>query len=693
MDLKNCFRITMAAIAITGATVLSSCSHDDYYYNEEKAEQSVNDKYAAAFEKAFGKVGPNVDWGFGSKNANARAFTRAGGVAFSSTITFPEDFKGSFKPDLTEIPSYENYLKSLGTLYWTPTEFGYGEVYIDEVQVIKINGGTEEQRSKLYVKAGTYDFTGVSFYLGKYVDLFLLEGATVKFDNDVAKNAIFDIYIAEGAELIANGNNGLVANSGAHIYNHGTITCSKFEANTTSVLYNSGTINATGTVSAESISENGDHSFIVNNGTIECADVVVNGGAVLNILEWTVSGTTEINSPNSGWINNNHWKTTNYAYVAGSENVINNCYLEVTNDFDMNVSSLSATGAQAFKMNSGGSVVTKNFYGGRNLANGKVEGGPFRINMAEYSLFKVTNKATLESGRGPMSEGEVGFGFFGPSTGGYAVFQAKEIARDRYLESIKSHGAVTYGGNLWVYAETHFVQGYDSDGSGTYTPRPFIYEQGRFSINNNIYATEFKSGKPNITIAKTECCPGFQGDDPNPTYRVIAEDLNAQGDTDFDFNDVVFDVEPNEAGTAAKITVLAAGGIYRLEVDGVEVHRALLGGDGQINENGFYPMINTGDGPQVDPVVIRTAYAGEFSTDANIRATIQNITVKVWKPTSKNSKDVVECTLSANRGEPASKVLVDNSFRIVPEHHSIANSNGKFTDYVQGLFMDDFWWK
>ena len=168
-------------------------------------------------------------------------------------------------------------------------------------------------------------------------------------------------------------------------------------------------------------------------------------------------------------------------------------------------------------------------------------------------------------------------------------------------------------------------------------------------------------------------------------------DRNEKGD--FDFNDVVFDVEPNEAGTAAKITVLAAGGIYRLEVDGVEVHKALLGGDGQINENGFYPMINTGDGPQVDPAVIRTAYAGNFSTDENIRATIKNITVKVWKPQSNNSNDVVECTLSANRGEPASKVLVDKSFGIVPEHHSIADSYGNFTNYVQGEFQDDFWWK
>ena len=76
-------------------------------------------------------------------------------------------------------------------------------VYINAVQPIKISGGTEEEHAKLYIKAGTYDFTDVSFDLNINTDLYLLEGATVTFDNAVASTAIFDIYIADGAELIA----------------------------------------------------------------------------------------------------------------------------------------------------------------------------------------------------------------------------------------------------------------------------------------------------------------------------------------------------------------------------------------------------------------------------------------------------------------------------------------------------------
>lgn len=664
MNTKHYFGIVVIASVMLGAMILSSCNHDDYYYSEEKAEQAVNGNYAAAFEKAFGKVGPNVDWGFNSKKTNARAFTRAGGVTFSTTITFPGDYKGTFNPDLTEIPSYENYLKSLGTLNWTPEEFGYGEVYIDKVQTIKINGGTAEQRSKLYVKAGTYDFTDVSFYLGKYVDLFLLEGATLKLDNTVAANAIFDIYIAEGAELIANGSNGLVANSGAHVYNHGTITCSKFEANTTSVLYNSGTVKATGTVSAESNSTDGINnlSFIVNNGNFECADVVVNAGAVLNIFDWKVSGTTHINSNNSGWINNGQWTTTDYAYLSGSENAINNCLLTVTNDFEMNISSVKG----AFKINSEGGVLTTNFYGGRDSSTDAIS-GPFKIMMASNAVFVVSETAQFESGRGSIGD-NYEYGIFGPSTGEYAVFQAKNIVREPTLAN--TWGAVTYGGNLYVSAETHFAQG--NDGMAAHK---FIFEQDGFSIANNIYAADFKSGKPNITIPKTECSPGFKGG--NPLYRVIAEDLSASEAGDFDFNDVVFDVVKAEGGKTT-LRLICAGGTLPLKVMEQEVHG--LFGETAPNAQGLYRMYNTGAGPNVDPVEF--TIDGTFTTPEQIK----NIIIKVYKNGS-------WMELKATTGEAACKILVDDTFKPVVERRNIADENKKFTNYVQGKFVDDFWWK
>jgi hypothetical protein len=675
MNKKNYFSALVAMFAMISVMILSSCSHDDYYYNEEKAEQALNDQYAIAFEKAFGKVGPNVDWGFGSKNSSTRAFTRSG-VAFPTSITFPGDCDAS--NFLANWPEGTPKLPTWGGNAGLSKAFYIDEAY-DMVQ-------THSGAAKLYVKgdidlsAGDNNAQAPRFQVSTTSEIYLLEGATLKIGKASAENFIgAAVYIAEGATLETD--YPLLLNSGIDVYNHGTINVKDLQVNTNSVLYNKGTVKATGTVSAESNPSNGEQSYIVNTGTIECADVVVNAGAVKNDFKWTVSGTTKINSNNSGWINTDHWKTGNYAYVAGSENVINSCFLEVTNDFDMNVSSLSATGAQAFKMNSGSSVVTTNFYGGRDLSDNVVKGGPFRINMAEYSLFKVTNKATLESGRGPILEGEVGFGFFGPSEGGYAVFQAKDIVRDSYLASINSHGAVTYGGNLYVSAETHFAQGYDSDGSGSVAGKPFIYEQGSFSIANNIYAagSGFKPGKPSITIAKTDCCPGFQGGDP--LYRVIAEDLSATEAGDFDFNDVVFDVVGAEGGKTT-LKLIAAGGIYKLTVGGKEVHE-LFGEDPKAD--GTYPMINTGAGATHDPVEFKVD--GTYTTPEQIR----NIQIIVYKPSFENGIE-----LTATTGKAACKILVDDTFTVAKERENIADDNQNFYKYVQGTWDSEeygFWWQ
>ena len=674
--MKKFLMIGVAVLAFTAT--FTSCSKTDLYDEgvvKQQKEATMNDKYTTAFEKAFGKVGPNVDWGFSSRHAYTRGITRAVGTYASykgniqPTISFPEDCDASkFEPDLTNIPSYEEYLISKGTAWWHPEEINDGGVvYIDAVQPIKISGGTEEAHAKLYIKAGTYDFTGVSFDLGQYTDLYLLEGATVTFDNTVTATAIFDIYIAPGAKLIANDDKGLVANSGARVYNHGTITCSKFEVNSTSFLYNVGTLTAD-IVKAES-----NPSRIVNDGTVNSATVVVNAGGVQNNAEWNVTGTTEINSNNSGWVNNGHWTTLDYAYIGGSWDVINNCFLEVENDFAMNISSEQG----AFKIDGGGGVLTKYFDGGR-ASTGAVS-GPFVIIMGQKAVFVVEETAILESGRGD----EDGFGIFGPTTGEYAVFQAKTIARDPALENINSHGAVTYGGNLYISAETHFAQGYDSDGSGSYAPQPFIYEKDGFSIVNNIYAAGFKSGKPSINISQTTCSPGFVGGDP--LYRVIAEDLSASEAGDFDFNDVVFDVVKYEGGKTT-LRLQACGGTLPLKigstngVGGVEVH-SLYGDTEPDATTGKYKMWNTGAGYSHDPYDFEID--GQYTTPEQLL----NLRIEV-------EKDGAWMLLTATKGVAACKILVDDRFPIIPERKSIANAQGNFTTYVQGNWNenDGFWW-
>ena len=655
------FPMMLIASTMLGAMALSSCSHDEYMYSEEKVETNVNDTYAAAFEKAFGKVGPNVDWGFGRQHAYSRGVTRAltdyptkGNI--QPTISFPSDCAAS--NFLEEVPEGVNKLP--------PSGGGAGSYYIDAAtQSVSTWAGA----SKIYVTGtvdlsdGDTDATAPKFaptitseiYLLKDSKLILGEVSAINFN-------VAAIYIANGATLQTAGL--LKANSNTKVYNHGTIKVGTFEVNTSSFLYNVGTLEAS-SVNAES-----NNSRIVNDATINCTTVVVNAGAVQNNDIWTVTGTTKVNSNNSGWVNNGHWTTYDYAYIGGSVNVINNCLLTVTHDFEMNIS--SNTGA--FKIDTGGGVETANFYGGRDSSTDAVS-GPFKIVMGQNAVFKVTGTAQLESGR----KDDEGFGIFGPTTGGYAVFQAKNIVRDPYLASINSHGAVTYGGNLYVSAETHFAQG--DDGGG----KKFIYTKDNFDLKN-IYVsgeysgTEFSKGKPNITIDKTTCSPGFKG--ANPLYRVIAEDLSASDAGDFDFNDVVFDVVKVE-GENTILRLICAGGTLPLRVrgsgesEGREVH-AVFGDETPILEK--HPMYNTGKGPNVPATEFTVK--GKYVTPAEIK----NIKIEVYKNNS-------WMELKATTGEAACKILVDDTFKPVTERRSIANEYKLFTNYVQGAFQDDFWWK
>ena len=667
----------MKNFLITGATALAlliafaGCSKSNDLYDQsvvdeknkqdqEKQDQqkvlTVNEAYADAFVKAFGEVGPNVDWGFGRKSSSTRAFTRAGGVTYNTDIVFPGDCDAS--NFLANWPENAMKLSQYGS--------GPGSWYINEVyDMVQTYGGA----AKLYVKGdidlseGDTDAEHPRFQVSTTSEIYLLEGATLKIGKVSAENFIgAAIYIAEGATLATD--YPLLLNSGIDVYNHGTIDVKDLQVNTNSILYNSGTVKATGTVSAESNS-----SRIVNNGNIECADVVVNAGAVLNIFEWKVSGTTKINSNNSGWINNGQWKTKDYAYVGGSENVINNCYLWVTNDFEMNISSVKGS----FKINSEGGVLAQNFYGGRDSSTGAVS-GPFKIEMAENAVFVVENNAQFESGRSEIDNDKYAYGIFGPTEGGYAVFQAKNIVRVASIAN--TWGAVTYRGHLYVSAETHFAQGNDGMES-----HKFIIEQDGFSIADNIYAAGFKSGKPSINIPKTTCSPGFQG--VNPLYRVIAEDLSASEAGDFDFNDVVFDVVKAEGGVTT-LKLICAGGVLPLRVrganqaEGTEIHS--LFGEDKPNANGQYKMYNTGAGPKMPEVEFTVE--GTYTTPEQIAKIIIEV-----------QKNGVWMELKATRGKAACKILVDDTFKPVVERRNIADENQNFTNYVQGKFVDDFWWK
>ena len=158
--------------------------------------------------------------------------------------------------------------------------------------------------------------------------------------------------------------------------------------------------------------------------------------------------------------------------------------------------------------------------------------------------------------------------------------------------------------------------------------------------------------------------------------RIIAEDLSASEGSDFDFNDVVFDVK-YEYPVWNKTTIIlqAAGGKLPLCIgvldDDDEVHK-LFG----VSLN---TMVNTEDWTaHKDPVPF--IIDGQYGS-GNI------VDLPIWV---QKGSDWVE--LTAPQGKAASKIAVSTDYKWVKELQDITNAYGQFDTYVTTGYPAE-WWK
>ena len=647
--MKKILLLGIAALTFVGCSNKEDFSAD-YPSGYADADAVVN-AYKAAFVNAFGQPAANQTWGFGTPVNLAPA--KASRRALQPSFNFPSDADAS--KFLTDVPA--------GVAYYGDINYGSGYAkgisYIDGNMTREVNiWGENGAGGTLYVK-GNCDFSNRKFYFAGNSELYLVAGATLTLaENEGAGNLQQNtkIYIAEGAKLIAKGE--LKLNNGLHIYNHGTIEAPKLSTNSNSVLYNVGTVKVDGKISVEN-----DLSVMVNDGVITAEDLNTAGsGKFQNNNEVTISGTTFINSNSNTWVNNGDYHTGNFLYNAASDEVINNCRLTIDEDFNINLGDNPGNGN--FKMDANSGVVTKNFNGGGNWAKtyagtwSTFNGGPFYIYMGANSVFKVTGTAT-------MNATKADYGIYGPETGDYAVFQASKIVAGKANQGYE----VTYGGNLAVVTGSHFANGY----SGTY---PYIDFKG----NAKIYAPGFNADKAEdiYYIPASTCNPGFGNAPEQPEEyqflcRVFAEDLSAATGTDFDFNDVVFDVY-NKSNGDVKIVLQAAGGTLPLTVAGKEVH--------EVFGVGVTDMVNTGDGPEVE--------AKEFEVLGADVYELADVNTKIHIMVTKDGR---EYELFADQAEPASKFAVtDQTAKWCKEYKDIKDVYFDFKQWVTNAKPEN-WWK
>jgi hypothetical protein len=161
--------------------------------------------------------------------------------------------------------------------------------------------------------------------------------------------------------------------------------------------------------------------------------------------------------------------------------------------------------------------------------------------------------------------------------------------------------------------------------------------------------------------------------------RIIAEDLGAADGSDFDYNDVVFDVklfneyteEFNYQGKLVGYFVLrAAGGTLPLTVAGNEVHQLF-----KVNVN---DMVNTGAGPTKDPVQFRIVL-GDADHNTPGATIVKNIPIVV---TYKNGETI---TLATETGQAPEKIAVKPTTKWCKEYaqHAIYLGYPDFPLWVQ----------
>lgn len=644
--MKKYLMIGFAAIAF------ASCSNHDFETMTQ--EQIVKAEYDAKFVAHFGNPASNQDWGLSKFNAYTKAvaapaFTRTIASGWDGWVDAPnsEDYATDFPKVIIDGEEVEDVVPAGD--YW---------MYKDEVRKnYKLDSNKKQTinfwlgNANIYVdgireiefKNPQQDTNGITFYI--------LPGADVTFTEDFSYSNPNNpaMYVSEGAKVTFAG----AMSANVNIYNRGTII-----VNGVTGPYHQGVIfNENVFESKDDLAVFNDDAQVVNVGTWTVTkDLKVYGSGHFRNLggTMTVSGTTVVNSNECSWINDATYTTDYFTYTAGSHDIINNCKLFVNEDFSIN----NADGNCLFQVDGGGSVLTKNFYGG-----GKTT-GPFRVELGSKAIFRVTNDCYLDATAAGVAEN--GYGFHGVGDD-YAVLDAKYVKN----QGNPGHGYTVYSGKLYVSAESHFAQGTAGAADGA---SYIIFQNG--CSEKNIYAPGFEDGKPAITIPAEGCSIGFEGDEEEKivyTGRVMAEDLTASVDvtgtkSDWDFNDVVFDWAIKDK--KAYIKLLAAGGTLQLRIGGTR-DDATSEPDGSIEIHsaaglGAY-MCNTGE---------KTVPAKEIVLDDHEYNSVDDILLTVLKGGS-----WVEIT--AITGDPAAKFYCDTKTKWCDEYVDIKIAYPKFAEWVR----------
>ena len=612
--------------AVTLCAAFTSCSHDMTPASQEEINavqaKKVVDTYNAAFVAKFGQPASNQDWGFGS---GASARTRANAGANYATTHEYKDANGNVVAGA-----------NMNHNEWAdPTkEKGGWEV---------VPALTPEQKAVVTAYFQCHPNLGYE-------------------DPQLRHFFVQQVYKGGSAQAGASSESITAANGS---------------------VYNSGNMNLL------TVGQANSHINDFNAGTCSESDVLDNGQSVggtthkdqitlmVNVDDTSCFGYHETGSSTHhnnkaglvGWAIIHEWAQTNYpGYVAGFAGWLDDGYNRSYMGFDLALKE----GAEAYDKNADGTVNYSSY--------SQAPESP----IYAWDGSKIIQIADRGSNWQPVYrtgyENIFGCGWLTTNENFYVA--ADKVTLDQSYQ-VNGGPSNLNGIKNAVILKEFTVNGTKYQSVINLPKIQQLVNDGYLPVMNKSLQDWVKVGKSDgyftdwivtLTEAKRK-----DVEDPN-NVRIIAEDLTPST-TDWDFNDVVFDVEFNEAGTSAQVTLLKAGGTLELKVAGHEVHAA-FGYPDPDPTTGRYKMINTGAKADVNG-----ATAQPFTVSCNKNNRGNDIVIEVNKGTKENP---IWITLEAKQGQPAAKLAVKTTFQIPDERVNIETYYPNFLKYVKDPSV--IWW-
>ena len=675
--MKKYLMTGIAALAIGG--MFTSCSHDMSLYNGNQSEQVVNN-YEQAFINTYGEPASNQTWGFGETTvAGTRGMTRTISVNGDAYDKFPSasDVAEYFP---TAIPEGADEVSQLETLYKGTTvqdQWGNTQTLWDLYAIYnyKITKGYNLK----ITSAGTYDVGGcqniewvngksVYKYFNVYVDvpnngeviinrpqdshfnLYILNGDVKLGPNQASEWSSEAISVGEGATF-TDSRDHIAANGGVALYNKGTVNATnseKYDIGNFCTVYNEGKFNVTGALTYSPGDAN--TSYFMNLGDdaeLTAPSMTLNSaGNFFNSGKAIIEGETKVTQKDIYWVNAGHYTTGSMTFSAKNATFYNYCQLFVTGnahmyDGEFNLMNDSYTEA-----------ATADF-------------GNFIVNMCDNSGFNVKgNTNWVAQGDGTYQ----GFITANGATNAYVRLGGTTTVAG-HLHTLELTGNITYAINNIVDL--------GADNSGVQPT--YVFNAG---------TTKAPFDKLTVTPKENEC--GATWIVPvTEEIRVIAEDLNAKESktfdegSDFDFNDVVFDVywthiqgNDDKSTQEVKIKLMACGAEFSIYIgsddDDIEIHdKFAKANDGRSITGRTYTINTKGARDYNCPEITLLPDSWSGTT---IKQVAKSILVRV-------SKSGTLYELSADKGRAASKIAVGTDYEWCDEYQDI-NAKYYFQEYV-----------